>query len=110
MMRSTIINRPSSVEPGCYTESRAVQNPEPRPLVVTLIPATPARQTTVADVVVGALGITGVLVLIALLAGGVLAVLRVRWNRRHPPENDHLPPVAPVVKIGDGHHPSSPVR
>jgi hypothetical protein len=86
-----------------------VQTQEPRPFIVTVIPATPAPQTTVADVVVGALGITGVLVMIALVAGALLAVLRVRWNRKHPAENDHLPPVSPVIVIGDG-RPSSPVR
>ena len=86
-----------------------MQTEQPRPLIVTLIPATPARQTTVADVVVGALGITGVLVIVALVAGALMAVLRVRWNRRHPAEEDHLPPVSPVIRIGDGHR-SSPTR
>jgi hypothetical protein len=86
-----------------------MQAQEPRPFIVTVIPATPAPQTTVADVVVGALGITGVLVMIALVAGGLLAVLRVRWNRKHPVENDHLPSVSPVIVIGDG-RPSSPTR
>ena len=86
-----------------------MQTQEPRPLVVTLIPETPTPQTTVADVIVGALGITGVLMVIALVAGVLMAVVRVRWNRSHPAEDDHLPPVSPLINSGDGPR-SSPGR
>ena len=79
-----------------------MQAQEPRPLIVTLIPETPTPQTTVADVIVGSLGITGVLVAIALVAGVLMAVVRVRWNQLHPAEDDHLPPVSPLVRSGDG--------
>ena len=63
------------------------------PIIVQLVEQ-PVRQTTLKDVLVGAFGITGLLVLLALVLGGLLAVLLVRWNRRHPPEASHLPPVA----------------
>ena len=86
-----------------------MQTQEPRPLIVTVIPATPTPQTTVGDVVVGALAITGLLVVMAVVAGALLAVVRVRWNRRHPAEDDHLPPVSPLIVTGDGHR-SSPTQ
>ena len=79
-----------------------MQTQEPRPLFVTLITETPTPQTTVGDVIIGSLGITGVLVAIALVAGVLMAVVRVRWNQRHPVEDDHLPPVSPLVSSGDG--------
>ena len=54
-------------------------------VIVTLVPD-PSPVTTFGDVIVGALGITGVLVLAAAVLGAVMAVVLVRWNRRHPPE------------------------
>ena len=86
-----------------------MQTQEPKPFIVTVVPATPAPQTTVGDVIVGALSITGLLVLVALVAGALFAVVRVRWNQRHPAEDDHLPPVSPFTVTGDG-RPSSPTR
>jgi hypothetical protein len=83
-----------------------VQASEQRPIVVTVIPSTPAKETTVADVIVGALGVTGALVALALALGVVVAVLRVGWNRLHPPIGDHLPPVTPGVS-GPPRPPSS---
>lgn len=62
------------------------------PVIVTLVDK-PSQQTTFADVLVGAFGITGVLVLVALVLGGVLALVLVTWNRRHRPEEDHIPPL-----------------
>jgi hypothetical protein len=63
--------------------------------MVTLIPATPADETTVADVVIGSLGVVGALVSVALLLGILLAGARVVWSRLHPAADDHLPPVTP---------------
>jgi hypothetical protein len=71
---------------------------DPQPFIVQIVPE-PARQTTFADVLLGALGITGVLVLAAVLAGIVLAIVLMRWHRRHPPELDRLPSVAPLTPI-----------
>ena len=86
-----------------------MQTQEPRSFVVTVIPQTPAPETTLSDVLIGSLGLTGALVLLAVVLGGVLAALRLEWNRRHPAQNDHLPPVSPLITRGDG-HPSSQVR
>ena len=62
------------------------------PVIVTLVD-TPSPQTSFADVIVGAFGITGVLVLIAAVLGVVMAFGLVKWHQRHRPEDDHLPPI-----------------
>ena len=72
----------------------SVQNPEP--YIVRII-REPAPETTLGDVVLGALGLTGVLTLIALALGALLAFGLIRWHHRHPPERRHLPPVSPLV-------------
>ena len=69
----------------------------------------PAAETTLADVVLGALGLTGVLTLIALVLGALLALIMIRWHHRHPPELNHLPPVSPLVP-DPGAPPSSQAR
>ncbi|MEO7192040.1 MAG: hypothetical protein ABI051_13385 [Vicinamibacterales bacterium] len=87
-----------------------MQSPPVQPsLIVTVVPQTPAPQTTLADVVVGALGLTGALLLLALVLGAGLAFVRVSWNRRHPAAEDHLPPVSPLVTRPSG-RPSSPAQ
>jgi hypothetical protein len=83
-----------------------VQNPEP---YIVRVVREPVQETTIADVIVGALGLTGVLLLIALVLGAVLAFVLVRWNHRHPPELDRLPPVSPFVPDSSG-PPSSQAR
>jgi hypothetical protein len=87
----------------------AAQEPPSKPLVVTIVPATPARERTVGDVIVGALGVAGALVLVALVLGVVFAAVRYAWHRRHPPQDDHLPPVSPYAG-GSAGPPSSPTR
>ena len=71
-----------------------MQNPEP--YIVRVI-REPASETSLGDVILGALGLTGVLLLIALVLGALLALVMVRWHHRHPPEHDHLPPISPFV-------------
>jgi hypothetical protein len=68
----------------------------PQAFVVTLAEK-PTPQTTLGDVLLGSLGITGILVLLALVLGVLLALVLVRWHRRHPPELDHLPSVSPLI-------------
>ncbi len=65
--------------------------------VVTIIPATPAEEQGVADVILGSLGVAGSLLMLALVLGVFVAGCRVAWNRRHPPADDHLPPVVPTI-------------
>jgi hypothetical protein len=64
--------------------------------VVTVIKE-PAPQITFGDVILSALGVTGVLVLLSIVLAGLFAVVLVRWRRRHPPERDHLPSVSPFI-------------
>jgi ABC-type phosphate transport system permease subunit len=61
-------------------------------MIVTLLDK-PTQQTTFADVIIGAFGITGVLVLVAMVLGAIMAVCLVKWNQRHRPEENHLPPL-----------------
>jgi hypothetical protein len=84
----------------------SVQTPEP---YIVRIVREPAPETTLGDVILGALGLTGVLTLIALLLGALLAFVLIRWHHRHPPEHNHLPPVSPLVP-GPGAPPSSQAR
>jgi hypothetical protein len=62
------------------------------PVIVTLLDK-PTEETTFADVILGAFGITGVLLLVALVLGVVMAFGLVMWNQHHRPEEDHLPPL-----------------
>jgi hypothetical protein len=65
---------------------------QPQPIIVHVIqPAT--ESTTVADVLIGAFGLTGLLVLLAVLLGGVfggiligIKILRRRWNIEPEPD------------------------
>ncbi|HYN07921.1 MAG TPA: hypothetical protein VES67_11070 [Vicinamibacterales bacterium] len=79
---------------------------QPQPYIVTVIEE-PKKETTYGDVLVAAFGVTGVLVLIALVLGGVLSLLLIRWHRRHPPELGHLPSITSAVPDPDA-RPSSP--
>jgi len=80
----------------------------PQPFIVDLV-QTPTAHTTIADVIIGSLGITGLLVLLSLALGLIVAGTLALWHRRHPPEEDHLPPVSPFVPDSSP-RPSSPVR
>ena len=68
----------------------AVQNSQP--VIVTLVDK-PSEQTSFGDVLLGAFGIAGVLVLVAVALGVVMAFALVKWHKRHPPDEDHLPPL-----------------
>ena len=79
-----------------------------QPYIVTIAPQHP-QQVTIRDVILNAFGVTGVLVLIAVVLGVVMAFVLVRWHRRHPPELDHLPSINPLAPGTDA-RPSSPAR
>lgn len=70
--------------------------PPPDAFIVSLI-REPTPETTVGDIIVGALGLTGVMFLIAVVLGGAMALLLVLWHKRRPPEEDHLPSVSPFT-------------
>lgn len=79
-----------------------------RPIIVIPVPA-PSHQTSLGDVVLGAMGLTGVLVVASILLGAGLALLLMMWHRRHPPGSDRMPPISPLVSDSSRHE-SSQVR
>jgi len=74
----------------------------PQPFIVVPIPP-PAHETSLADVILAAIGLTGVLVVASLVAGAIVAGILVYWNRRHPPEEDRLPSISPLVPDSTRH-------
>lgn len=71
-----------------------MQQKPPDAFVVTVVQE-PVPEMTVADLIIGSLGIAGTLLLLALLLGLVTGGLLVLWNRRFPAARRHLPPVRP---------------
>jgi hypothetical protein len=53
---------------------------QPAPIIVQ-VAQQPVESTTVADVLIGALGLTGMLVLIAVLLGGVLGGILIKLKQ-----------------------------
>jgi len=83
----------TSTQPAPRSNPTPTQTPQ-QSFVVSLIPAKPAEENTMLNVVVGSLGVAGVLLLMALVLGVGVAGVRVVWQKRHPAADDHLPPVA----------------
>lgn len=52
-----------------------------QPIVVQVVKNTPVEETTAADVLIGAIGLTGVLLLVALLLGAVLGAILIGFKR-----------------------------
>lgn len=74
-----------------------------QPIVVRVVEP-PVESTTIADVLVGALGLTGVLLLAALVLGGILGAvligvkrLRERYNLEPVPDSEALRVTPEVV-------------
>ena len=51
---------------------------QPEAIIVQVSQQQPVESTTVADVLIGAIGLTGMLVIIALLLGGVLGGILIK--------------------------------
>ena len=75
-----------------------MQASQPDAFIVTIqkSPA-PAAEWTVADVILGSLSTAAMLLLIAIALGGVCSLVLVKWRRRFPIEQNHLPPVSPLI-------------
>jgi hypothetical protein len=84
-----------------------VQQTPPDSFIVSVIKE-PEPELTVADVIVGSLGVTGALVLLALVLGAVTGTVLVLWRRWRPREWRPMPPVSPSWM--DERPPSSRVR
>ena len=76
--------------------------------IVTVIKP-PVREMTVADLIVGSLGLAGASLLLALALGAVFGGALVVWHRIRPGDWRPMPPVAPSITTTDA-PPSSRVR
>ena len=72
----------------------------PDAFMVTVI-RPPERETTVADVIIGSLGMAGALLLLAVLLGAVVGTLLVLWHRFWPRDWRSMPSVAPTFTTAD---------
>ena len=71
-----------------------------QPYVVRIVEPPAAVPIDVGDVIVSALGAVGVATIAAFLLGGSLAFRSLyRWRRNRRPEEDHMPSVAPNVRL-----------
>lgn len=74
-----------------------IQGQPTQPLIVRVIEEKPVESTTAADILIGAIGLTGVLFLIAVVLGGLLGGaiigfkrLRARLNLEPVPDSEAL--------------------
>ena len=65
-------------------------------MIVTIVPQ-PDQGMSFADVIVGSFSITAIAIVVAAVLGVILAYVLIQWHRRHPPEDDHLPSVSPLI-------------
>lgn len=55
--------------------------PDSQPIVVQVMPNEPVESTTAADVLIGAIGLTGALLLVALALGAVLGAILIGFKK-----------------------------
>jgi hypothetical protein len=68
--------------------------------IVTVIKP-PVREMSIADLIVGSLGLAGASLLLALALGAVVGGILVVWHRLHPRDWRPMPPVAPTITTMD---------
>jgi hypothetical protein len=73
--------------------------PDSQPIVVQVMPNEPVESTTAADVLIGAIGLTGVLVLVALTLGAVLGALLIGFKKLRARLNLEPVPDSEALKI-----------
>jgi hypothetical protein len=81
---------------------------KPDAIIVTIV-SEPSKEQTVADIIIGSLGLAGTLLVLALLLGAVTGGVMVLWRKFHPTEWRSMPPVSPSV-TDESDPPSSQVR
>jgi hypothetical protein len=59
----------------------AMQHQGSQPIVVQVVREEPVESTTAADVLIGAIGLTGVLLLVALVLGAILGALLIGFKK-----------------------------
>jgi hypothetical protein len=62
-------------------EMTAMQQQGAQPIVVQVVRNEPVESTTAADVLIGAIGLTGVLLLVAVVLGALLGALLIGFKR-----------------------------
>jgi len=62
----------------------------------------PADEQTIPGLIINALGLAGAFALAAIPLGLIVGYLLIRWNKRRPPESDHMPHVSPSFSSGHG--------
>jgi hypothetical protein len=73
--------------------------PDSQPIVVQVVPNEPVESTTAADVLIGAIGLTGVLILVALALGAVLGALLIGFKKLRARLNLEPVPDSEALKI-----------
>jgi hypothetical protein len=71
---------------------------QPDPIIVRVVQQ-PVRSTTVADVLLGAIGLTGILVLAALLLGALLGGTLIGFKRWRERLRDGQDPDSDIIHI-----------
>jgi|HubBroStandDraft_2_1064218.scaffolds.fasta_scaffold741386_2 ABC-type phosphate transport system permease subunit len=65
-------------------------------MIFTIVPQ-PDKGMSFADVIVGSFSLTAIAIVVAAVLGVILAYILIHWHRRHPPEDDHLPSISPLI-------------
>ena len=81
---------------------------KPDAVIVTIV-SEPAKEESVADIIIGSLGLAGALLVLALLLGLMTGVLMVAWRKLRPQPWRPMPPVSPSI-TDETDPPSSPTR
>ena len=81
---------------------------KPDAVIVTIV-SEPAKTESVADVIIGSLGLAGALLVLALLLGLLTGALMVAWRKLRPQPWRSMPPVSPSI-TDETDPPSSPTR
>ena len=70
-----------------------------QPVIVHVIEEKPVESTTAADILIGAIGLTGVMFLIAIVLGGVLGAIIIGFKRLRARLNMEPVPDSEALKI-----------
>jgi hypothetical protein len=84
-----------------------LQTPTPTPFMVEII-RPPADEQTIPGLIINSLGMAGAFALAAIPLGLVVGYLLIKWNKRRPPEADHMPHVSPSFISDRPNPPSDP--
>lgn len=81
---------------------------KPDAVIVTIV-SEPAEEESVADIIIGSLGLAGALLILALLLGILAGGAMVTWRKLRPSPWRPMPPVSPSI-TDEPDPPSSQVR